>query len=280
MSKPSLPVYLFRAFCVAIVLLFVVMAIYPLFWMVMTAFKTYAESITWPPSLFPKVFLLDNFRTVFSIDLFWRYFLNTVIYAITGTFLVVLFSAMAGYAFAKYEFKGKKVLFLFVLSTMMIPTQVTLVPVFLITSSLGWLNKFQGLIIPGVASAFGIFLVRQFSQTVPNDYFDAARIDGASEFRIFTRIFLPLIMPALTTLVVLEFMNRWNDLFWPLIVAGSREMKTLQLALTSEFRTLYDTRWSELAAAMCIAAFPVLLLYAMFQQYFTKGIILTTGIKG
>lgn len=280
MTKATWWVRLLRTVCVAVILLFVVMALYPLFWMVMTAFKTYGESITWPPSLFPKTFLLDNFRTVFSIPLFWRYFFNTAIYTVVGTFFAVLFSAMAGYSFAKFEFKGKKLLFLLVLSTMMIPAQVTLVPVFLICSSLGWLNTFLGLIIPGLASAFGIFLVRQFAQTIPNDFFDAARIDGASEFRIFTRIFVPLVMPALTTLVVLDFMYRWNDLFWPLIVAGTAEMKTLQLALTSEFRTLYDTRWSELAAAMCIAAFPVLLLYALFQQYFTKGIVLTSGIKG
>ncbi len=280
MAKATWWVRIVRLLCVLVILLFVVMALYPLFWMVMTAFKTYGESITWPPSFFPRKFLMDNFKTVFSIELFWRYFFNTAFYAIVGTFFSVLFSSMAGYAFSKFEFRGKKLLFMLVLSTMMIPAQVTIVPVFLICSSLKWLNTFWGLIIPGLASAFGIFLVRQFAQTIPNDFFDAARVDGASEFRIFVQIFQPLIMPALTTLVVLDFMNRWNDLFWPLIVAGSQDMKTLQLALTSEFRTLYDTRWSELAAAMCIAAFPVLLLYALFQKYFTKGIVLTSGIKG
>lgn len=280
MRRKSLWVRGFHYFMVFIVIILVISALYPLFWMVMTAFKTYSESITWPPSLFPKTFVLDNFVTVFSINMFWRYFFNTTLYAVAGTLFCVLISSMAGFAFTKFEFKGKKLLFLLVLSTMMIPAQVTIVPVFLIVSSLNWLNTFWGLIIPGLASAFGIFLVRQFAQTVPDDFFDAARVDGASEFRIFLQIFVPLIMPALTTLVVLEFMGRWNDLFWPLIIAGSREMKTLQLALTSEFRTLYDTRWSELAAAMCIAAFPVLLLYGLFQQYFTRGIVLTSGIKG
>lgn len=280
MSKKKWYVRAFHTFLVLIVMIFVVAALYPLFWMVMTAFKTYQESITWPPSLFPKVFILDNFVTVFSVNMFWRYFFNTAFYAVVGTLLCVLISSMADFAFTKFEFKGKRILFLLVLSTMMIPAQVTIVPVFLIASSLNWLNTFWGLIIPGLASAFGIFLVRQFAQTVPDDFFDAARVDGASEFRIFLQIFIPLIMPALTTLIVLEFMGRWNDLFWPLIVAGSREMKTLQLALTSEFRTLYDTRWSELATAMCIAAFPVLLLYGLFQQYFTRGIVLTSGIKG
>ena len=269
-----------RLFCIAVILLFVIMALYPLFWMVMTAFKTYAESITWPPTLFPNEFLLDNFRTVFAVNLFWRFFGNTAVYAIVGTLLTVSISAMAGYAFAKFVFPGRHLLFLLVLSTMMIPAQVTLVPVFLICSSFGWINTFMGLIIPGLASAFGIFMVRQFAQTLPNDFFDAARVDGASQPRIFLQIFIPLIMPAITTLIVLDFMGRWNDLFWPLIIAGSRNMKTLQLALQSEFRTLYDTRWSELAAAMCIAAFPVLLLYTLFQKYFTKGIVLTSGIKG
>lgn len=278
----KVPVYIkvFRLFLGFVVLLLVIAALYPMVWMVMTSFKTYSESITWPPSAFPQQFLLDNYRIVFSTKGFVRFFSNSVVYSVGGMALSVIIAAMAGFGFAKYNFKGRNLLFLLVLATMMIPGQVTLIPVFLILKSFKWLDTFAGLIIPGVASAFGIFLIRQFAQGIPDDFFEAPRVDGAGEVRIFLQIFLPLIMPALSTLMVLEFMGRWNDLFWPLIVLTSTENKTIQLALTSLFRTLYDTRWSELSAAMTISAMPVLILYIAFQKYFTKGIVLTSGVKG
>ena len=263
-----------------VVLLMVILALYPMFWMIITSFKTYSEALTWPPSIFPKKFILSNYALVFSTPHFFRYFLNSCVYAIGGTLLAVFISSMGGYGFAKYRFKGKHTLFIIVLATMMIPGQVTLIPVFLICKVFGWINTYLGLIIPGLAGAFGLFLIRQFAMGVPNDFFEAARIDGAGEFKIYTIVFIPLIMPALTTLVVLDFMARWNDLFWPLIIVNSNEMRPMQLALTTLFRTLQDTRWSELCAALTIAALPVLLLYSTFQKYFTRGIVLTSGIKG
>lgn len=280
MLKVPVHIKAFRVFLQLIVLLMIIVCLYPLVWMIMTSFKTYNESITWPPSIFPKKFLLSNYVIVFSTPGFIRFFLNSIIYSVGGMFLTVLTAAMAGYAFAKFNFKGKHFLFLLVLSTMMVPGQVTLIPTFLILKSFHWLDTFMGLIIPGVASGFGIFLIRQFAMGIPNDFIEAPRVDGASETRIFVQIFLPLIMPALSTLMVLEFMGRWNDLFWPLIVLTSTEMRTVQLSLTSLFRTLYDTRWSELSAAMTISAIPVFVLYLAFQKYFTQGIVLTSGIKG
>ena len=269
-----------RGLVIAIILLFVVISLYPMFWMVITSFKTYSESLTWPPTFFPTRWMWENYLVVFTTPLFLRFFLNTIIYAVVGTFLAVLLSAMGGYGFAKFNFKGKHSLFMLVLATMMIPGQVTLIPVFLMCRQLGWINTYMGLIIPGVAWAFGLFLIRQFAMGVPSDFFDAARIDGAGEFRIFTVVFLPLVLPALTTLVVLEFMGRWNDLFWPLIILTSPQMRTMQLALTTLFRTLYDTQWHLLCAALTLAAIPTLVLYIRFQQFFTKGIVLTSGVKG
>ena len=269
-----------RGIVVAIILLFVVISLYPMFWMVITSFKTYSESLTWPPTFFPTRWMWENYLVVFTTPLFLRFFLNTIIYAVVGTFLAVLLSAMGGYGFAKFNFKGKHSLFMLVLATMMIPGQVTLIPVFLMCRQLGWINTYMGLIVPGVAWAFGLFLIRQFAMGVPSDFFDAARIDGAGEFRIFTVVFLPLVLPALTTLVVLEFMGRWNDLFWPLIILTSPQMRTMQLALTTLFRTLYDTQWHLLCAALTLAAIPTLVLYIRFQQFFTKGIVLTSGVKG
>ena len=269
-----------RMLVVLIVFFLVIMALYPMFWMIITSFKTYSESLTWPPSVFPRKFILSNYQLVFSTPNFFRYFLNSCIYAIGGTFLAVLFSSMGGYGFAKYKFKGQHVLFVIILATMMVPGQVTLIPVFLICKLFGWIDTYLGLIIPGLAGAFGLFMIRQFAMGVPNDFFEAARIDGAGEFRIYTTVFIPLILPALTTLVVLDFMARWNDLFWPLIILNSNKMRTMQLALTTLFRTLQDTRWSELCAALTIAAMPVLILYSSFQKYFTRGIVLTSGVKG
>jgi len=250
--------------------------------MVTTSFKTLEESLIWPPVIFPERFILDNYIQIFQIANFHRYFSNSVIYAVIGTFLSVLFATMAGYAFAKMQFAGKRLLFFVVLSVLMIPHQVTLIPIFLINSWFGWVDTYLGLIIPGVVNAFGIFLIRQFAMGIPNDLFDAARIDGAREGRIFASIFLPVVIPPVTTLVVLEFMHRWNDMFWPLIIINSAERRPLTLALTVLYRSEWAgvVRWPQMAAAMTIAALPVLILYAIFQKYFTSGLVVTSGIKG
>jgi len=271
-----------RMIIAMLVLLLIVVALYPMFWMLTTSFKTYEESLKWPPTVLPEQFIPDNYVQIFEMDNFYRYFSNTVIYSVVGTFLSVLLATMGGYAFAKLQFKGKRFLFFVVLSTLMIPNQVTLIPIFLICKSLGWVDTYLGLIIPGVVSAFGIFLIRQFALGVPNELFDAARIDGANEGRIFAWIFLPVVIPPVTTLVVLEFMGRWNDMFWPLIIVNSSELRPLTLALTVLYRTEWAgvVRWPQMCAAMTIAAVPVLILYAVFQKYFTSGLVISSGIKG
>jgi len=271
-----------RMIIAMLVLLLIVVALYPMFWMLTTSFKTYEESLIWPPTVLPEQFIPDNYVQIFEMDNFHRYFSNTVIYSVVGTFLSVLLATMGGYAFAKLQFKGKRFLFFVVLSTLMIPNQVTLIPIFLICKSLGWVDTYLGLIIPGVVSAFGIFLIRQFALGVPNELFDAARIDGANEGRIFAWIFLPVVIPPVTTLVVLEFMGRWNDMFWPLIIVNSSELRPLTLALTVLYRTEWAgvVRWPQMCAAMTIAAVPVLILYAAFQKYFTSGLVISSGIKG
>jgi len=253
-----------------------------MFWMITTSFKTLEESLIWPPVIFPERFIFDNFAEIFQMQNFHRYFSNSAIYAVVGTFLSVLFATMGGYAFAKLKFKGKRFLFFVVLSVLMIPHQVTLIPIFLVNSRLGWVDTYLGLIIPGVINAFGIFLIRQFALGIPNDLFDAARIDGAREGRVFASIFLPVVIPPVTTLVVLEFMHRWNDMFWPLIIINSAERRPLTLALTVLYRSEWAgvVRWPQMAAAMTIAALPVLILYAVFQKYFTSGLVITSGIKG
>ena len=271
---------LLRLFLMLFVALLIITCLYPLFWMFITSFKTYSESLKWPPTLLPRAFLPDNYILVFQTENFGRYFLNSIIVSVTGTVLTLLICSMAGYGFAKFHFPGRNIAFMLILATMMIPGQVTLIPVFLLCKTFGWLNTYMGLIIPGLGGAFGIFMVRQFAVGIPNDFIDAARVDGAGESRIYLTIFLPLIAPVLSTLAVLSFMGRWNDLFWPLIVVNSKHMRTLQLALTTIFRTIYDTHWPGLSASMVLAVTPILALYVAFQKYFTRGIVLTSGVKG
>lgn len=262
-----------------IVALALVTMVFPLLWMVSTSFKTYETALTFPPKLIPEFLNWQSYAHVLETSNLPRYFANTALYSVAGTILELFLAIMGGFAFAKYRFPGSGVLFSVILATIMIPGQVTLIPVFLILKSFRWLDTFWALIIPGIASPFGIFLIRQFGRGIPDDLIEAARIDGYPEFRILFQIFVPLCLPAITTLAVLAFMGRWNDLFWPLIVTTSEYMGTLQLALTKISRTLYDTIWNELMAGMTMASIPIIAVYIAFQRYFTQGIVLT-GIKG
>ena len=282
MLKVNIHTRIIRFIITLLMLLLIVIALYPMFWMITTSFKTLEESLRWPPAMFPEVFIFNNFIQIFEMESFHIYFTNTVIYAVIGTFLSVLIASMGGYAFAKLHFKGKRPLFIIVLSTLMIPAQVTLIPIFIICVWLGWVDTYIGLIIPGVISAFGIFLIRQFALGIPNELFESAKIDGANQGRLFTWIFLPLVMPPVLTLVVLDFMGRWNDMFWPLIIINSAERRPLTLALTVLYRSEWAgvIRWPQLCAAMTIASVPILILYAVFQKYFTSGLVITSGIKG
>ncbi len=262
-----------------IVVVTLITIVFPLLWMVSTSFKTYETALTFPPKLIPEFLNWKSYGNVLATSNLPRYFANTTLYAVVGTFLEVLLSILGGFVFAKYRFPGSGALFSVILATIMIPGQVTLIPVFLILKNFHWLNTFWALIVPGIASPFGIFLIRQFGRGIPDDLMEAARIDGYPEFRILFQIFVPLCLPAITTLAVLAFMGRWNDLFWPLIVTSSDNMGTLQLALTKISRTLYDTIWNELMAGMTMACIPIIAVYIAFQRYFTQGIVLT-GIKG
>ncbi len=262
-----------------IIILGAIAMLLPLAWMVVTSFKTYDQALQWPPSWIPRPFNPQNYIDVLAIQGFARHLLNSGIYAGFGVLGSVFLASLAGFAFAKYQFPGRDALFYLVLSTLMIPGQVTLIPVFIILKNLGWLNTFLALIVPGLATPFGIFLIRQFALNVPSELFDAARIDGAGEFRIFWQVFVPLCAPAISTLAVLEFLGRWNDLFWPMIVTNTRDMYTIQMALTLECRTLYDIIWNQLTAGMVLAFLPVFIIFIIFQRYFVEGVALT-GLKG
>lgn len=256
--------------------------IVPFIWMVTTSLKPPNAAFAYPPELLPREFNFDNYTMLFTLVPFGRYFVNTLIVTVFTVIGQIFITSLAAYGFARLRFMGRDLLFIICLATMMVPYQVTLIPLFLLVFGLGWINTYHGLIIPGVSSVFAIFLLRQAFLGVPKDYQEAARIDGASEFRIYWRIFMPLSGPALATLAVFAFMGTWTDLLWPLLIARTPEMRTLELGLayfnssTSAFR---QTNWPLMMAASVVVMLPVLIIYVFAQRYFIRGISLS-GVKG
>lgn len=254
----------------------------PFLWMVTTSLKPSGAAFAYPPEILPRDLDWSNYRRLFTLVPFGRYFLNTLFVTAMIVLGQLLICSMAAYGFARLNFIGRDAIFVLYLATMMIPFQVTLIPTFLMVFELGWVNTYRGLIVPGISSAFGIFLLRQAFLGVPRDYQDAARLDGASEWRIFAEVFLPLNGPALATLGVFSFMGSWTDLLWPLLIARDQELRTLELGLayfnasTSAFQ---QPNWPLIMAASVVVMLPVLIVYAFAQRYFVAGITLS-GVKG
>ncbi len=261
-----------------LLLLAAMVTLFPLFWMLSTALKPSEDLFAKVPILFPANPQWSNFAEIFTMAPFARYFLNSGIVASVSVLLTVFINLLAGYTFAKYRFRGRKVLFLIVLSTLMIPMQIIMVPNFIILSKLGWLNSYAGLIIPRAAEAFGLFLSKQFMDEIPYELIEAARIDGESEFKIFVKIILPNCKPLIAILSIFTFMWRWNDFLWPLITTSDKDMYTVQLGLASFVGQFY-VEWNSLMAISLLAIIPVLVVFLMFQKLIVQGIV-TTGIKG
>ncbi len=250
----------------------------PFFWMVSTSLKDLPDVFKWPPQWIPPQPMWENYLIVFKRVPFARYFLNTVLVSTCRTLGIVLTSSLAGYAFARLRFPGRDALFLLYLGTMMIPGQVTMIPSFILMRILHWIDTFYALIVPGLFSAFGTFLMRQFFLTIPVSLMEAATIDGCNPLGVFRRIALPLARPALATLTIFTFMGAWNDFMWPLIVTHSPNMRVINVGI-SAFQDLYMTEWTYMMAAAVMALIPVLAVYFTAQRYFVQGIALT-GIKG
>ncbi len=256
------------------------MAMMPFIWMILATFKTGQEVRQIPPTFFPNEFTIENYITIFNdpqlpLGLFYR---NSMIVAISNTVLVLLTSSLFGFIFAKYNFKGKRILFWFILATMMIPFQVTMIPGYLILVKLGLLNNLAGLIIPSAISAFGIFLVTQFARSIPNEMLDAARVDGASEWRIYRSIALPQLGPALATLGMLTFMFNWNAYLWPLIVLTEQEKRTLPIILTW-YTTQHSNQIHLSMTASVLVVLPILFVFLLAQRWIVRGLTLS-GLKG
>lgn len=255
-----------------------VLVVTPFVWMLLGSFMTEGELRANPPTWFPHNPTLDNFRELFTVLDFPQYFTNSTVVAIVVTLGNLVFCSMLGYAFAKIDFWGRKWLFRLVLATLMIPGMVTLVPLFVLVSNLGLVNTYFGLILPFLAGPFGVFLMRQFMQGIPDELIDAARVDGAGELRIFARVVMPLCKPALATLAILTFLGSWNNFLWPLVVSSTEDMYTLPVALALVSVGQNSTQYGLLLAGAMVIVVPILIVFFALQKHFVQGLA-TTGLK-
>ncbi len=260
-----------------LVLMAVVM-LFPFYWMVTTGLKPADQVLLFPPRWIPSPPHLSNFATVWTVRPFGRWLLNSTAVAGAVTALQLISSSLAAYAFARLTFSGRDKLFLLYLGTLMVPPQVTLIPNYILMRYLGWLNSYQALILPAAFGAFGTFLLRQFFLTIPMDLQDAAKIDGASHFRIYSRIVLPLAKPALAALAIFTFVNQWNSFLWPLVITSSPRMQTVTVGLQA-FQGQYGSEYHLLMAAVTLSIIPLLIVFLSLQRYFVEGIAFS-GLAG
>ena len=249
----------------------------PFLWMILASFKTAQEIVQVPPMLWPVHPTLANYGTVLSMMPLGTFYRNSLTVTTTVTLSVLFTSSLAGYIFAKFQFFGRNVLFVLILSTLMIPFQVVLIPTYMIVNALGLLNTLGALIVPSLVNVFGIFLMRQYIENLPSEYIDAARIDGASEWGIYSRVILPQIRPALAALAIFTFMASWNDYLWPLIVINDQDKMTLPLALAF-FNSAHGIRYDLTLTAATLVVIPVVIVFLILQRQFIQGIALT-GLK-
>lgn len=261
-----------------ILILGAIVMVMPFLWMITTSLKTLPESMRVPPTLLPTEWKFENYANVFNKIDFIRYYMNTIWMTVGRTIGQLVLCSLAAYGFARLRFPGKEIIFLGILSVLMVPSQVVMIPSFVLMRELGWIDTFYALIVPGIFSAFGTFLLRQFFMSLPKDLDEAAKIDGASLFGIYWRIYLPLSKAALVSLAIFTMLASWNDLLWPLIMTNSEEMRVLTIGISS-FQGQYATDYTLLMAGALMATAPMIILFIFFQRYFIEGIALS-GIKG
>ncbi len=262
-----------------LLILALLIVIVPVAWTVSTSLKPAAEVYAYPPRWIPSQLVWQNYVDAWNAAPFDRYAINSII--VTGTIMVsqLIFGALAAYVFARLEFPGRDLIFIAFLSTMMVPTQVLVVPTFLIFNVFGWINEYPALIAPFLVSAFGVFLIRQSFLTVPQDLVDAARIDGAGHGRIIWNVLIPVSKPAFVSFALLTFTWRWNDYFWPLIMTNSTNMRTLPVGLVFLRTSEGSINWNVVMAATVFVIAPIMLLFVLLQKYFVQGVT-QSGIKG
>jgi multiple sugar transport system permease protein len=255
-----------------------IVSLAPLAWMLSVSFMPMGEAARFPPPLLPSAATLDNYRELFARTGIARNFANSLLVSGAITLLSLLVNTMSGYAFAKLQFAGRERVFQVLLAALVIPAQVAMLPLFLLMKELGLVNTYAGVVVPALATVFGIFLVRQYARSIPDELLEAARIDGAGELRIFFRIVLPMLKPVLVTLAIFTFMGSWNDFMWPLIVLTDQEHYTLPVALATLSREhIMDVEL--MMAGAVVTVVPVLLLFLALQRYYIQGLLLGS-VKG
>ncbi|MEZ5094279.1 carbohydrate ABC transporter permease [Nocardioides sp.] len=267
-----------RAALYAVLCILSVIAVLPFLWMVFGAFKSGQEIRTFPPDLLPRDWTLDNFRTILSdpeMPLL-TFYKNSLFVAVANVVIQLFLASLLGYIFAKYDFRWRQPLFWYLLALMMVPPSVLMIPNYLILSELGLLNNLWGLVVTAAINPFAIFVMRQFISTLPNDQIESARIDGASEWRIYRSVVLPQVRPALATLALLEFMFNWNAYLWPLIVLTENDKRTLPVILTW-YSTQHGAQLNLVMAASVLLVIPVLIFFLLTQRWIVAGLTLTGG---
>ncbi|MCD7997739.1 MAG: carbohydrate ABC transporter permease [Clostridiales bacterium] len=259
-----------------ILLLVGFIVIFPFIWMICTSFKSGAE--VYSIDLLPKHFSLENYITVANKSNFPLWFKNSLLVGGITTLSVLVFDPMVGFAFSKYKFKGKNIIFMIILSTMMIPTEMLVIPWYLMVNAMKWNNTYWALVFPSLSSAFGIFLTRQFFDGVPEELLEAARIDGMNELQIYMKVALPLIGPAISALAIFTFLGSWNSFLWPVIAVDGYTKFTIPVGLAM-FSGEVSTSWELILSAASIATIPVLIVFIIFQRKIVEGVALS-GIKG
>ena len=250
---------------------------FPLYWMFATAVRPKKEIFGGGLDLVPSTFVWSNFSDAWNKLPWDQFYINSIAIAAIAVPVTVFINLLAGYTFAKYKFPGRDILFLLMISTLMIPIQVIMVPEFLIVAKLGWVNTWWGVLVPRAAEAFGLFMVRQFMVSIPDELIEAARLDGAGEFTIFRRVVLPLSWPVIAVLSIFTFMWRWNDFAWPLVVLQEQSAYTVPLGLNL-MKGQYFTDWTGLMSMSLLSIIPMMLVFIFFQRYFIQGIA-STGLK-
>ncbi len=272
-QKSRIGDYIFYLFLIFVGLIM----LFPLLWMISTSFKPPQEVWNIPPTFFPKKPTWDNYARIFKEGVFFKYMLNSAFVGATNTLVSLFLSSLAGFVLAKYKFAGRELIFWIIISTMMIPYEITCVPLFELIARMGMANSYWGLIIPRIINPFGVFMMRQFIRTIPNDFLDAARLDGCKEISIYFKIILPLIQTPLVALAVFYFMWDWDSFLWPLLVIQGDALKTLPLGLAS-FGNQYYTQYNYVMAGAVFSVIPVIVVYFILQKQMIQGITMS-GLK-
>ncbi|HZH60700.1 MAG TPA: carbohydrate ABC transporter permease [Metabacillus sp.] len=261
-----------KLFTYLVLIIISILSIFPFYWMFVIGSNHTSAINKFPPAFIPGPSFFQNAQNVFiNID-FFKAIMNSVVTSTAITISVLFFCSLAGFAFAKLEFKGKKWLFVFIIATMMVPAQLGIIPSYMIMAKLGWIDSLNAVIVPGMVNAFGVFWMRQYiGATIPNELLDAGRIDGCSNFKLYYAVVLPSVRPALATLGLITFMNVWNDFLWPLVVLKDRSVHTIQIALKT-LNGAYYQDYAMILAGTFMATLPILIVFLMFSKQFIAGL--------